>query len=115
MEVFNDRHHGVVVDPWPTLGVKLTDPQATVAPPTTGPLSELFQILKTALNNANRYYLSPEKARSTIFVDSAGVNATDFDIDAAKSNLLFENGRKAAQSWLQQFADAVHDQQGATP
>ena len=115
MEVFNDRHRGVVLDPWPSLGVKLADQQATVAEPTTGPLSELLQILKTVLNNGNRYFISPEKARSTIFVDSAGVNATDFDIDAAKSNLLFENGRKAAQTWLQQFAQAVHHQQGATP
>jgi NTE family protein len=113
MEVFNDRHHGVVVDPWPTLGVKLTDQRPAIAPPTTGPLSELFQILKTVLNNANRYYISPEKSRSTIFVDSAGVNATDFAIDAARSNLLFENGRKAAQTWLQEFAACVEDQQGA--
>jgi len=115
MEVFNDRHAGVVVDPWPTLGVKLTDQHASVAAPTTGPLSELLQILKTVLNNGNRYWISAEKARSTIFVDSADVDATDFDIDAAKSNLLFENGRTAARTWLEQFAEAVHDQQGAKP
>jgi NTE family protein len=80
MEVFNDRQNGVVGDEWPTVGVKLADQKAPLAPrePTKGPLDETIRILKTVLNNANRYYATAEKARSPIFVDSAGIVATDF-------------------------------------
>jgi NTE family protein len=58
--------------------------------------------LKTALNNANRYYLTPEKAGRTIFVDSTGISATDFDITAPQRAQLFGNGQTAAQQWLKQ-------------
>jgi len=102
MEVFNDRSNGAVVDPWPTIGVKLADQQAALALPeaTSGPFDETIRIFKTVLNNSNRYFITPEKARSTIFVDSAGINATDFDITAEESAMLFANGQQAATAWL---------------
>ena len=106
MEVFNDRHNGSVVDPWPTIGIKLADDQASLAPPeeTTGPFDEAIRILKTVLNNSNRYFVTPDKARSTIFVDSAGLNATDFGITPEQSATLFANGQQAAKSWLSSLA-----------
>jgi NTE family protein len=107
MEVFNDLHSGVVVDSWPTVGIKLANQQAELAPPdpTNGPFDETLQILKTVLNNSNRYFVTPEKARSTIFVDSAGLTATDFDITPDQCTTLFENGRTAAQAWLRQLRE----------
>lgn len=107
MEVFNDRHNGAVVDPWPTVGIKLSDQRAELAPAeaTKGPFDETIRILKTVLNNSNRYFVTPDKARATIFVDSAGLNATDFDITADQSATLFENGRQAARAWLEQLKE----------
>jgi NTE family protein len=106
MEVFNDRNNGAVVDPWPTVGVKLADQQASLAPPdeTDGPVGETIRIFKTVLNNSNRYFITPEKARSTIFVDSAGINATDFDITSDQCTTLFDNGQRAAAAWLTELA-----------
>jgi len=106
MEVFNDRHNGAVVDPWPTIGIKLSDRRGELAPPeeTTGPFDETIRILKTVLNNSNRYFVTPDKARSTIFVDSAGLNATDFGITPDQSATLFANGQQAASAWLAELS-----------
>ncbi len=106
MEVFNDRNNGSIVDPWPTIGIKLSEDEASLAPPeeTNGPFDEAIRILKTVLNNSNRYFVTPDKARSTIFVDSAGLNATDFGITPDQSAMLFANGQNAAKSWLASLA-----------
>jgi NTE family protein len=36
----------------------------------------------------------------TNFIDTLGVNATDFDIKKQVQQRLYENGRSAAEKWL---------------
>ena len=102
VEVF-DRSDGQPAR-WPTIGIKLSARDVVYA---AGMASDdtvdvALACLKTALNNANRYYLTPEKAGRTIFVDSTGISATDFDITAPQRAQLFGNGQTAAQQWLKQ-------------
>ena len=52
------------------------------------------------LNNADRYYLTPDKVARTIFIDSTGITATDFDITPEQRETLFANGQQSASQWL---------------
>ena len=62
--------------------------------------SEAIAYLQTVLDNAGRYYVPPDKAARTIFIDSAGIKATDFGITPEQQKTLFDNGQKAAREWL---------------
>jgi NTE family protein len=106
METFNDLQNGVVVDAWNTIGVKLSDKVVSQKPldPTDGVVEELHQILKTLLDNSNRYFVPPDKQRGTIFVDSAGIDTTDFDLTVEQQETLFGNGQQAARDWLLELA-----------
>lgn len=87
---------------WPTVGIKLSARQTLVqaGASVTNVLSEAQACLHTLLDNADRYYLTPDKAARTIFVDSAGLTATDFALTAADKQKLAANGHQAARSWL---------------
>lgn len=87
---------------WPTIGIKLSA-RSTVYPPGRDPddtFDEALGCLHTLLSNADRYYLSPDKVARTIFVDNAGIKATDFHLSAAQQQTLFDNGRAAAVAYL---------------
>ena len=57
------------------------------------------------LDNAGRYYITPEKAARTIFVDNAGIKATDFSLTADQRQKLYENGQQAALRWVAKQAE----------
>ncbi|MGF7235595.1 MAG: patatin-like phospholipase family protein [Frankia sp.] len=87
---------------WPTIGVKLSG-RATVIPrPRAIPnvLEETKACLHALLDNADRYYVTPEKAERTIFVDNNGVKATEFGITPPAQQLLYDAGMKAAGAWM---------------
>jgi NTE family protein len=89
---------------WPTIGIMLSARQTSIG---TGQgsdnvPSEAIACLHTVLDNANRYYVPPDKAKHTIFVDNAGIKATDFTITPEQQQTLFENGQNAASNWLHQ-------------
>ena len=67
-------------------------------------IHEAIDCLQTLLNNADRYYLTPDKVARTIFIDSTGITATDFDITPEQRATLFGNGQNAASQWLSQNA-----------
>jgi hypothetical protein len=69
---------------------------------TGGVASEAIACLQTVLDNAGRYYVPPDKAKHTIFIDNAGIKATDFGITPDQQQTLFENGQNAARAWLNQ-------------
>jgi NTE family protein len=100
IEVF-DRTDGSPAR-WPTIGIKLSANQA--ASPqwrdVDGPFDEALACFHTLLENADRFYVTPERAARTIFVDSAGINAADFGIGAAERARLFDNGVAAVRTWL---------------
>lgn len=100
VEVF-DRSDGQPAR-WDTIGIKLSADQVTIPPTRADRHSwdEAVSCLHTVLNNANRYYVPPEKAARTIFVDSGGIASTDFHITADQRATLFDHGQAAAQQWL---------------
>ena len=57
--------------------------------------------LETLTSDWARYRLVEEGVnRRTIYVDTTGVSATDFNIDAATRERLFANGQAAAHKFL---------------
>ena len=89
---------------WPTIGIKLSAQQTSIADGhgTDSVTSEAIACLETVLDNAGRYYIPPDKATHTIFIDNAGIKATDFGITPEQQQTLFENGQQAARNWLKQ-------------
>lgn len=100
VEVF-DRSDGQPAR-WPTIGVKLSAASAeAVAPHDTGnAVAEAVACVRTALDNADRYYVPPGKAARTVFVDSLGLSATDFHLSTDDQQRLYDNGCSAASAYL---------------
>jgi NTE family protein len=90
---------------WPTYGVKLSArrrPQATMHPTSTTPALALA-CLETLIDEHDAYHLDDAGVIArTVFVDTTGVSATDFGIDAATQSRLFANGQGAAEKFLAQ-------------
>jgi NTE family protein len=89
---------------WPTFGIKLS------ARPTS-PTEErfciggTFDLVKGMVGTMTRFHDQihiddPAVLARTMFVDTLGVKATDFDIDEATQDLLHDNGRIAATKFL---------------
>src|SRR5215472_16984948 len=89
---------------WPTIGIMLSARQTSIGNGnSSGNVpSEAVACLHTVLDNAGRYYVPPDKALKTIFVDNAGIKATDFGITPEQQQTLFMNGQNAARDWLNQ-------------
>jgi NTE family protein len=87
---------------WPTWGIKLSGkPPVTRDRPLRTALGVAINCLETLTADWNRYRLDAEGVnRRTIFVDTTGVAATDFDIDDETRQELFENGQVAARKFL---------------
>jgi NTE family protein len=100
VEVF-DRSDGQP-SRWPTIGIKLSagSPTPTTTKDPGNPLSEAIACVHTALDNADRYYVTPAKAARTIFVDNLGLSATDFHLSAADQQGLLTAGVNAATTYL---------------
>lgn len=96
---------------WPTIGIKLSAKQTSISQVngTDNVVEEAKACLATLLDNAGRYYIPPNKAARTIFVDNAGIKATDFHINAQQQELLFTNGQTAARGWLDQQVGTAAD------
>jgi NTE family protein len=93
---------------WPTIGVKLSVLQtqfaATQACDTA--LSVGIRALHTMTGEWNRYSIDQATAARTIFVDRAGLTATQFDLTPAQQDELFLNGVSAATQFIIQMARA---------
>lgn len=93
---------------WPTIGIKLSSLQtsfaATVASGTA--LSVAIRALHTMMNEWDRYDVDQLTAARTIFVDKAGLTATQFDLTQAQQDELFLNGVKAATRFIIEMSRA---------
>ncbi|HEX3824440.1 MAG TPA: patatin-like phospholipase family protein [Mycobacteriales bacterium] len=100
IEVF-DRSDGAP-SRWPTIGVKLSaaSPTPIVEHNPDDALGEAVGCVRTALDNANRFYVAPDKAQRTIFVDTFNLSATDFHLTPADQQRLFASGAAAANVYL---------------
>jgi hypothetical protein len=59
-------------------------------------------------NEWDNYQVEATTAARTIFVDNAGLKATDFDLTLAQQNELFANGVNSATSFVMEMAAAGH-------
>jgi NTE family protein len=88
---------------WPTFGIQLN---ATLTPGAlrhrvTDTLGLGLAVLDTTVFGNDRVHLAdPCVARRTIFVPTPSVSSEDFHIDKATRQLLHDNGRNAAESFL---------------
>lgn len=89
---------------WPTFGIKLSARPVALqesARPVSGPLSMAEAMLATMTEFYDHMHLDdPSALVRTMFVDTFGVRATDFDIDVATRRKLYESGRSAAIRFL---------------
>ncbi len=88
---------------WPTIGIKLSAEQVPnqVEHVVKGDLSLALGMLGTMQSWNDQMHLNdPAVLKRTIFVDTFGVNATDFSIDRSTQQKLFESGRAAAERFL---------------
>lgn len=94
---------------WPTFGVGVTDTLSggpvSLAPGlplgVLPPLALLDAVVATAVSGHDRTYLSAPCVRRRAFaVDTSGVGLTDFDIDPARRERLFDAGQQAAREFL---------------
>lgn len=102
-----DRTDGVAAR-WPTWGVKLSSrPTTTPDEPVRTTLGLAVRALQTLTSDWNRYRLDEEGvSRRTVFVDTSGISATDFDLTQDDQTELFEHGRSAAALFLSQIGEA---------
>lgn len=103
VDIFDD------VTEWPTFGIKLSSKEdATMTlNPVTNPLNYTTAILDTMMVAHDRVHVDdPCTSARTIFVDTEGVKATDFDITKKQQAVLFENGQKYAQKFLAKWSFA---------
>lgn len=88
---------------WPTLGIKLSDRPADGAAAfnVRGVFSMTRAMAGTLMSFYDRLHLdADEVVARTIFVDTQGVRATDFGLDKATQQRLYDNGRTAAEKFL---------------
>lgn len=88
---------------WPTFGVKLSakGPATPAGNPVRGLASLSLALLRTLIGHTDRAHLNdPDVVERTIFVDTDGVQATDFHLDRATADRLYQNGRRAARQFL---------------
>ena len=93
---------------WPTWGVKLSGtPWVNHDKPIRSALGLVTGSLGTMLSDWNRYRLEDEGVNQrTVFVDTDGVSAVDFDLSLETQKKLFRNGQEAARRFLRQLPPA---------
>jgi NTE family protein len=87
---------------WPTIGIKLSQLQ-TSFPATeacTSTLEVALRTLKTMSNEWDSYSVNESTAAKTIFVDNAGLAATDFGLTKEQQDTLFLNGVRSATAFV---------------
>jgi NTE family protein len=81
--------------------------------PTSTTLELAVSCLETLIDEHDAYHLDDDHTTArTIFVDTTGVSATNFDIDAATQQRLLANGKSAADKFLASWPPAGFTAQG---
>ncbi|HEY5303688.1 MAG TPA: patatin-like phospholipase family protein [Acidimicrobiales bacterium] len=93
---------------WPTIGIKLSQLQTSF--PATEACSSTWEVamrtLKTMSNEWDSYAVNELTAAKTIFVDNAGLAATDFNLTKVQQDTLFLNGVRSATEFVISKAQA---------
>jgi NTE family protein len=87
---------------WPTFGIRLTArPGRIQTKPVKGPVSLALSVVETMLEACDAVHIDePCVQARTVFVDSAGVSPTDFDISEEQQERLLHSGNAAAANFL---------------
>jgi NTE family protein len=95
---------------WPTIGVKLSSLQKSFGP--THAAASTYSLargcLATMMNEWDAYSVDESTAARTIFVNNAGLTATDFDLTTAQHDELFLNGVHAATAFVIEMGGRGH-------
>jgi NTE family protein len=91
---------------WPTFGIKLSARAGDQARRFEG--EGLMSMVKAMIGTMTSFYDQlhldePSVLARTIFVDTFGVKATEFDLDGTTRDRLYANGRAAAEKFLQSW------------
>lgn len=90
---------------WPTFGLKLSakpDAAQRQKYDVRGTFSLARAMVGTMTSFHDQIHIDePSAVARTMFVDTFGVRATDFDIDETMQDTLFKSGRQAAEAFLQ--------------
>jgi NTE family protein len=94
----------------PTIGVKLS-PRPTVDAcsfrDTSSPLTLTRALVHTMTNAHDQLYIDEPSVRArTVFVETDGVHTTDFRLSRQTKQMLYDNGRDAARSFLSTWSFA---------
>lgn len=101
--VYNKQTLGFRVDTRQEIGAERHDQLA--AAPIEGMGAYLKALLGFMLDMANKAHLQDQDWHRTVFIDAAGINATDFDLSTADIRRLIENGRKGTREYFRWFKD----------
>jgi NTE family protein len=89
---------------WPTIGIKLSargTATAQVNSDVHGPVSLARAMLKTMSGFYDRLHVDQASVQArTVFVDTSGVRSIDFSLGREQSDWLYEQGRRAAERFL---------------
>ncbi len=93
---------------WPTLGIRLDalglQHQSAQVEPVLDPVSMGLALIETAIEGCQaEHVLDPCNQARSVYVDTTGLEAFDFDLDEARQDLLLERGRAAAEAFLGQW------------
>lgn len=91
---------------WPTFGIKLSarPPEQQVLHECTGVVDLMKALIGTMTSAHDRMHLDDSCVLSrTMFIDTFQVKATDFDLDDATQEKLYENGLRAGKKFLQDW------------
>lgn len=87
---------------FPTFGIKLSArPKAEFDRPIKSVFSMAGAMLGTMTGWYDQQYVGEESVQArTIFIDTLGIKATDFDLSRENAAALYDNGRQAAEDFL---------------
>jgi len=97
IDIFDDHNE------WPTFGIKLSAraDALTGMNPVRTPIDYSLAILSTAMNAHDQIHVdNPCTQKRTIFVDTFGIKATDFEVSKDQKQKLFDSGVKYATEFL---------------
>jgi len=102
---------------WPTIGIRLSRQQddfpATEA--CTTAMEVAVHCVRTVINEWDRFHVDQLSAGRTIFVENAGLSATQFGIGEGQRQALFLNGVRAATQFVLDAARAGGVPRGGVP
>lgn len=97
----------------PTFGLFLESPSDAPTEPTDSLKEFLYALVITALEGRDNRDLEEQSYARTVYIDTGSYGTTQFDIDQAGKDWLYQSGRTAAtaffadprvRAWLSQFA-----------